>query len=744
MRKLPLQLFRTSIKPVIIIIFGSVVLALAVQFVMRGLVNVLPHIITSRAAAAVSVVAERTAGSAADPLKTVHIATLEERTSLEGDWNIQLGDNPGYASAGYDDSRWDRLRLPAVIMQYYYGKKGFTDNHISGVLWVRKTINVDRGLPADDIGLILGRIGNADETFFNGVKIGGMGSFPPHEFSQWNHPRYYVIPKTLIRYGDRNVIAVRIWYHTWGEMLGTLAVTGIEDWQYSKTLSNFYLVTIDYIIIAMGLPILMIFFIFYIRRRSSTEYIFYCLQLLLGLVLILEICTFWNFYGDHLTRVKILIVAWAAINLTHPMFLHRIYNFKRPKFEMFLWMILIAIIILAIFFTGIEQARPHGAMGIVLLCGIGFYNFSCHISALYKKSPYAKLFSFFGCTVVIGAIHDGLFYLLKLVGVNVEFGFLFKYMVFPYSACVLYMGTTLVFVSRIIGMMDEIRDLNENLEVKVHDRTSELHSAMEEMESMNEQLIKTRDELWGEMKLAEKIQTVLLPDTPKIEGYDIDAAMVPADNVGGDFYDVINVDGHDWIIIGDVSGHGVTAGLVMMMVQTSIHTAIIQNPGLSPVKLLAVINRAITDNLRHLREDKYITITVFAAHSEGVFHFSGLHQDILVYRKVSDSVEIISTSGVLVGIEDDIENKISEDVFSLGPGDSMLIYTDGIIEAWRTGTVRDKRIAAEDMYGIERLSETFRAMGRSSAREIKEKILASMDDYQRTDDVSLVIVKRLS
>ncbi|MCP4135249.1 MAG: AAA family ATPase, partial [bacterium] len=81
-----------------------------------------------------------------------------------------------------------------------------------------------------------------------------------------------------------------------------------------------------------------------------------------------------------------------------------------------------------------------------------------------------------------------------------------------------------------------------------------------------------------EMEIAANIQTGLLPQNPFIKDYEISAYMNPADDVGGDYYDIINAEGRDWIVIGDVSGHGVPAGLIMMMVQTSIHTVLTQHP----------------------------------------------------------------------------------------------------------------------------------------------------------------------
>ena len=206
--------------------------------------------------------------------------------------------------------------------------------------------------------------------------------------------------------------------------------------------------------------------------------------------------------------------------------------------------------------------------------------------------------------------------------------------------------------NRFFTLYDEVEDLNANLEQKVVERTEALEAANEEMAVINRNLQETSDALWGEMALAKKIQTVLLPDKPKISGYDISVYMEPADEVGGDYYDVMHVDGTDWLVIGDVSGHGVPAGLIMMMVQTSIHSVIKMAPREKPSVILSRVNDVITENIRKLGEDKYMTITVFAYIEDGKFCFSGLHQDIMVYRAVAGDVQLVATNGVWIGILD--------------------------------------------------------------------------------------------
>ncbi len=297
----------------------------------------------------------------------------------------------------------------------------------------------------------------------------------------------------------------------------------------------------------------------------------------------------------------------------------------------------------------------------------------------------------------------------------------------------------------IIRAEDLAGELNKsagNLEIKVKERTVELQSAMEELEAMNEQLTETKDALWGEMELAKKIQTVLLPKSPLISGFDISAYMNPAKEVGGDYYDIINAEGFNWLVIGDVSGHGVPAGLVMMMVQTAVHSVIENNPNQTPTELLAHINRSVSKNIQLLDDNKYMTLTVFLAIENGEFIFSGLHQDILIYRSDAVKIDIVETTGTWIGIKGGVKGNNIDAKIKLNIGDTMLVYTDGITEAWEKGSEIDNR-NMKQMFGAERLIDVFLQNGSKSSDEIKMSIIEKLKNYDCLDDVTMVIIKRL-
>ncbi len=286
-------------------------------------------------------------------------------------------------------------------------------------------------------------------------------------------------------------------------------------------------------------------------------------------------------------------------------------------------------------------------------------------------------------------------------------------------------------------------EMNRDLEHKVAERTEALSVAMSELHVTNEALVATKDALWGEMQLAAKIQTVLLPKLPHMRGYEICACTRPASEVGGDYHDVINTDRGDWLVIGDVSGHGVSAGLIMMMVQTALHASLTQNSELTPGRLLSVVNDCIWKNLGQMDEQQFVTMTVLSSDHDGRFTFAGLHQDILISRARSQAVEAIETQGVWVGMTSPIDELVEERSLRLEIGDVMLLYTDGITEAVRRGTPPERFAAESDQFGPTRLAATFADSWRKSPEDARDALLEALRDYECADDVTFVIVKRL-
>ncbi len=275
----------------------------------------------------------------------------------------------------------------------------------------------------------------------------------------------------------------------------------------------------------------------------------------------------------------------------------------------------------------------------------------------------------------------------------------------------------LVLAVSIAGL--QLRKLYAGLEQRVAERTAELGRAL--------------DALWGEMKLARRIQEALVPNEPALAGCDVAASMKPAEQVGGDYYDVIHTKTHEWILIGDVSGHGVPAGLVMMMCQTAVRTALERDPELMPDRLLVLVNAVLTQNIRQLGEDKYMTITALRRDAGGAIWFAGAHQDIFVYRAESDEIEAVETAGLWLGLRDDAEGAFSLRELKLRAGDLLVLHTDGVTEAVRDGA----------MFDTSGMRSALAAAKGKTARQVLDDLLHALEGFEMTDDATLLVIRQL-
>lgn len=249
------------------------------------------------------------------------------------------------------------------------------------------------------------------------------------------------------------------------------------------------------------------------------------------------------------------------------------------------------------------------------------------------------------------------------------------------------------------------------------------------------ELKKARDALWSEMELAKRIQTALLPNREKIRGYEIAAAMFPAKEVGGDYYDIIETpQGDKWVTMGDVSGHGVDSGLIMMMAQTSINAMVTNCDRCRPSEVLRRVNRVIRENIARLGCDHYMTMMALRL-NETQMTVAGKHQDIIIYRSATNKTEVIGTNGTWLGITDNIEKYLTDVTEKIDDGDIVLLYTDGITEATNKNG---------EMFGQERLEQSLNQYADFPVNKLRDKIVEDVNGFQEEqfDDMTLVVIKK--
>jgi serine phosphatase RsbU (regulator of sigma subunit) len=253
--------------------------------------------------------------------------------------------------------------------------------------------------------------------------------------------------------------------------------------------------------------------------------------------------------------------------------------------------------------------------------------------------------------------------------------------------------------------------------------------------SLMVQLKKARDAMWGEMELAKRIQTALLPSTERIRGYEMAAVMYPAAEVGGDCYDIIKTStGEIWLAMGDVSGHGVDSGLIMMMAQTSVSTMVNSCARCLPSQVLQSVNTALRENINRLGADHYMSLVLIRL-GKGDFTLAGKHQDVILYRASRKEIEIVPTSGTWLGIADDIGEYLDDRTVGLRPLDIILLFSDGITEAMN---------AEGEMFGQERLEELLALHAALPVDQIVSRMMEEVRSFcaEQTDDMSIVVARK--
>ena len=240
-----------------------------------------------------------------------------------------------------------------------------------------------------------------------------------------------------------------------------------------------------------------------------------------------------------------------------------------------------------------------------------------------------------------------------------------------------------------------------------------------------------KERLERELQVAATIQRNLLPDSPpRIPGFEIAATTIPSRAVGGDHYDFQEQDGRHLISIADVSGKGIPAALLVSTLHANLHAVAEDERDLRA--LVGRISRSIfTSSL----SNKFITFVVSRLDPERMTlaYVNAGHNYPLVVS-ADGAVNTLRCGGLALGLLPQADYQ--EEEVQLRPGDLVVLYTDGITEAFNP---------EEDEFGEERLTELLLRERHRSAREIFDAVMRAVDDFTagapQHDDLTLLVCK---
>lgn len=244
-----------------------------------------------------------------------------------------------------------------------------------------------------------------------------------------------------------------------------------------------------------------------------------------------------------------------------------------------------------------------------------------------------------------------------------------------------------------------------------------------------------RDRVQHELTLGYRIQSDLLPRSiPEVEGLQLAGSMIPAKEIGGDYYDFILVDERRLAMaIGDVSGKGVPAGMIMSICQTLLHA---QYAHFSNTRdLLVSVNASLA---KKIKASMFITLLLFEWDQKlRVLKYTSCgHEHILHYRRAEGRLDCLKSGGLALGMTDDIAPYIRERTLPVAPGDTVLLYTDGIIEA---------RNPEGELFTLDRLKKFVYAHNAGSAEQIRSALVESVTQFRgnsdQVDDITTIVMR---
>jgi serine phosphatase RsbU (regulator of sigma subunit) len=245
-----------------------------------------------------------------------------------------------------------------------------------------------------------------------------------------------------------------------------------------------------------------------------------------------------------------------------------------------------------------------------------------------------------------------------------------------------------------------------------------------------------KERLARELEIAARIQTSILPRNIAVDGLEIAASMKTATEVGGDYYDVLPVEtGGCWLAVGDASGHGLTAGLVMMMVQAGVAALVRSQPDANPKDVLTTLNRVVFENVHdRLQAERHMTLSLMRYRAGGRIVVAGAHMDAVFWRAATRSVEVLGTPGTFLAIAEDIDHVNVERTWNLGPSDVLVLLTDGVTEAEN---------AAGRPFGYEGVLAVVESLATRPTAEIRDALFEALAKHSPTlvDDATILVLR---
>jgi hypothetical protein len=623
---------------------------------------------------------------------------------LGGPWEFKIGDNLAWAAPAFDDSTWEKIAVDRP-----WGVQGHPNYR--GFAWYRRRIAFTP--PIDNqtqLALLLGSVDSAYEVYWNGRLVGSYGKLPPH--AVWYHP---TAPRTFaLGPTQPGVLAIRAW--SMPEVFSSSPYEGGlhqppligEPSEIATHAANIEYADLQSLRYISGLHLLYILvsvlgFVAWLRNRSQRLLLLTALQ---TLAVVLQYFAVFSVSLEMSFRLQYALVAlsFAFVDVSLWFLLLTLLGLeKRP--DVMRWAVALGVVTVA-FNSGdalLQVFDWTGSHAHLLLA----------LDALFTlPNVLAELFPL---ALVALAVRTRLSLANWLVAISVTIGGLTLFVVNITGLGTLYThwnaGRILLAPWFVIGG-------NAFTIVTISQTFFFLALVYAVYRYMVEQT-QRQGVLEQEFLSAQEVQRILIPDVlPALDGYAVTSAYRPAQQVGGDFFQVIALrEGAALVVLGDVSGKGLKAAMTVSLIIGAVRTMV--EISQAPAEILAGLNRRLVGRMG----SGFATCVVLRLNADGecLLANAGHLPPFL-------NGEEMGLSGALpLGL--DAEADYSSSVVRLRVGDRLTLYTDGLLEARNT---------ERELFGFARVKALV-----ATAPDAAQTVEAAVD-FGQDDDITVLTVTRLA
>ncbi len=583
---------------------------------------------------------------------------------LRGEWRNTSGDDPAFAQSGFDDSGWDRLTLPTKTMPPV------------GHSWLRRQIDLPEGTDTSQLAITLGILADVCEVYVNGTKIGSAGAA-----RRMARPHTFPVPAGLV-IGERPVtIALRLDQRFGsppfprqlravadeGPYLLTYMENAPSDVAAKVMLKRERLVALSFATCSLELLLALVLLFAWFTDHEQKQLLILVAFLLLemasrlyeSLTVILDASHSRN-VNMSLVGLGATLLAWFALRLLD-------YRRKSPYAVVGVMPILMVVVhILNGVPTLVSQLLN---VGVILLCAHSIWRTWWRDGWLSSEVLLA------GSTAATAFLHT------QRVG---YFRFLPLYR--QVGGYVFHLYDTLIVILATIMSLILMRKLGLDRQEK--------------------------QRLEAELGAARVVQQLLLVQPAGTEHCSVEAVYEPAQEVGGDFYWTrADADGALLVMVGDVSGKGLKAAMMVTMIIGALQKRSERKPG----EILSLLNEAITRD----SQQGFVTACCLRVEPDGTVVAANAGHIAPYFQGREVQVEAGLPLGVLNGVT------YEEALMQLSAGEFLTFVSDGVVEAEN---------ARRELFGFDRTRE----ISCKPAQEIAEAAKA----WGQTDDITVVTVKR--